>query len=247
MDQRPMDLDQFCCPTCDKLFFTKTVFKFHVKKKQCLKTFNKEQVSQGRSAVNSQLPKLFVSTNVDSTVKSSKNEVVNLHIVNNPKCDPVQNFLPIVDCSNIPQQRQKEQAAVYDKLKPHHCQECNKAFKRKELLQRHINIVHKKLKPFQCQDCHSFFAQKENLKVHFNSMHMKIKPFRCQECNRSYGDKSNFQLHIQRVHEKLKPYGCLVCKKTFSQNGHLQIHMNDVHFKIKPLERQKFQEPSEVK
>ena len=67
MDQRPMDQEQLCCPTCDKLFFTNMVFEFHIKKKQCL---NMQQVSQGKSAVNNHETQKLVSTNVDSTVKS---------------------------------------------------------------------------------------------------------------------------------------------------------------------------------
>eukprot|EP01083_Nonionella_stella_P228544 809820_1 len=49
--------------------------------------------------------------------------------------------------------------------KPFRCDTCNKSFKRKQTLQRHI-VVHTGEKQFQCMLCHKRYTQKNSLKTH---------------------------------------------------------------------------------
>ena len=215
----------FNCPSCDRCFYTKIMFKIHLEKEQCL---NKQQIGQVNE---NKVQEILYDANVGSTVKSPTN------VQNKEEFAQTQNCLPIVDCAKIPQQNQvfKEQAAnsifekIHDRVKSHQCQECNKTYRQKAYLQTHINFMHNNFNGFSCLQCNRSFVNNRTLQFHIKAVHEKLKPYRCYECNKLFSINKSLQLHIDCVHKKLKPFQCQQCIMSFGVKGNLQRHIKVVH------------------
>ena len=62
------------------------------------------------------------------------------------------------------------------------CDRCNKAFKIKRDLARHIDAVHLGIRNFKCNQCEKSFALGSGLKAHIEAVHMNIKKYKCDTC-----------------------------------------------------------------
>ena len=79
---------------------------------------------------------------------------------------------------------------------------CNKSYKTKFNLRRHINSFHLKLKNFKCEECSKCFVSKQNLKEHYY-IHTGEKLFQCPEakCGKRFRQASQLAVH-RRIHER---------------------------------------------
>ena len=79
-------------------------------------------------------------------------------------------------------------------INPFSCSQCGKAFKRKQLLEKHL-----KCHEYQCSHCASAFTTKDLLQLHletheqenalnFQDEH-KEKPFACNNCHLTFSQK----------------------------------------------------------
>jgi hypothetical protein len=68
---------------------------------------------------------------------------------------------------------------------------CNKAFKFKWILERHL-ISHKNLKQFKCSEdsCTKAYKSKENLTLHHRNIHLKEKPYNCRYCEAVFSHRN---------------------------------------------------------
>ena len=55
------------------------------------------------------------------------------------------------------------------------CIHCDKGFKYKYDLNRHIELVHEKSTKFECKFCGKIISNAGNLKIHIESVHEDIK------------------------------------------------------------------------
>jgi uncharacterized Zn-finger protein len=122
--------------------------------------------------------------------------------------------------------------------KKHKCtyEGCDKSFKDKGHLNRHIRTVHEGDKPHECEICNKTFGQKGYLDTHIRTVHEDDKPYECKICNKSFGHKGCLGRHIRNVHEDDKPHECNICNKFFGHKGTLITHIRTVHENIKPFE-----------
>ena len=60
---------------------------------------------------------------------------------------------------------------VVDKKKPHRCQHCTKAFRKKSNLYGHIKRVHEGQRPYPCHLCKKSFKMKQHLNTHIRGVH----------------------------------------------------------------------------
>lgn len=72
--------------------------------------------------------------------------------------------------------------------KPFQCNICNKKFKLKGSLQKHLRI-HSGEKLFHCDTCNRNFSQKGHLEEHIR-IHSGERPFHCNICDRKFTLKS---------------------------------------------------------
>eukprot|EP01084_Bolivina_argentea_P166020 288337_1 len=152
---------------------------------------------------------------------------------------------------------------VHSEERPYACDYCDKKFKDKCGLTRHVRIhnkpkitkkwkcsycnyetknkghltdhirVHSKEKPFACNQCNKRFKQKGYLKTHIR-IHTKEKPFECNYCNKRFRSKTNLNTHI-RVHTNERPYKCKFCDSAFKTSTDLRNHTR-IHTGERPYE-----------
>ncbi|XP_069362806.1 zinc finger protein 420-like isoform X2 [Maniola hyperantus] len=102
------------------------------------------------------------------------------------------------------------------------CDICQKMFKRKSLLIKHIQ-AHNKIKPYACAFCKFKTAHKGNLRYHVK-IHTGEKPFACEICNYRSTTNSHIVRHMQ-THTGEKRYACSSCNYKCARNSHLVRHM----------------------
>ena len=81
--------------------------------------------------------------------------------------------------------------------------DCDKVYRSKFNLKRHVEIAHLKIKRFECELCHGMYSSLQNLKEHRN-LHSGLKPFVCSVCKETFRQASQLSLH-KRVHMRPKP------------------------------------------
>lgn len=70
---------------------------------------------------------------------------------------------------------------------------------------RHINGVHKKLKPHECDQCNKAFAQKANL-IRHKRVHSGEKPYSCKLCRKRFREKHHLNMHYRAHESSASKY-----------------------------------------
>jgi len=83
--------------------------------------------------------------------------------------------------------------------KPHECDFCEKAFKRKDSMVRH-KMIHTGEKPHKCEVCGKAFVEKSALTVHMR-IHTGEKPHQCGICGKGYSAKKYLERHLKNDHD----------------------------------------------
>lgn len=105
----------------------------------------------------------------------------------------------------------------------HPCNACNKVYKKKYELNRHIRHHHLQQKSFLCDLCNARFYSKRGLSDHF-IRHTGGEMASCDVCGKTFSRTRTLKEHM-KIHEDDTRYQCEVCKKTFMQKNSLKSHM----------------------
>lgn len=126
----------------------------------------------------------------------------------------------------FPTQIKLEQHRLVPYTLMHKCPECDKSFRSKSVLTKHLashelpKIVPSRSptisEPAQCEECGQLLPNAYRLRAHMKSSHSSEKPFSCSLCSRRFKWKHSLQNHL-RVHTKEQPYACTHCPRTFAQ------------------------------
>ena len=100
------------------------------------------------------------------------------------------------------------------------CNECEKSFASKTVLEIHIGRKHLVTRDVPCLQCDKKFFDKHDLKNHITVVHNEERPFKCDECEYAFKRSSGYYEHKRR-HKDTKDYECPVCHKTFKNKKSL--------------------------
>ena len=109
------------------------------------------------------------------------------------------------------------------------CKLCEKSFKLKCRMQRHVKKVHEKASETKCELCKKSFYDVYCLQVHMNTFHNKKKNFICDSCDQRFVSKGALLIHTQVRHERSQTSNCDTCDKTFTSKRGLRNHLENVH------------------
>lgn len=142
-----------------------------------------------------------------------------------------------------------EHANKHHNLKEISCTVCEKLFKTKKILTRHMQNKHpsekivldktkkqlkienqlSKIKTYNCSDCAEQFSKISLLRKHKKSVHETLSDRTCNECNRIFKTKSSLKYHMKGFHERSLERVCDICAKIFSSQSSLQHHYKNFH------------------
>ena len=113
----------------------------------------------------------------------------------------------------------EEKLQIQNELK---CPECNKIFKEKHKLKRHM-MVHTGERPFQCISCSKYFSLEYNLRTH-ERIHSGEKPYVCEfpNCGKSFSQSGNLKTHSKSKHAKITEAPLLIKREERNLSLHQQ-------------------------
>lgn len=96
------------------------------------------------------------------------------------------------------------------------CQICNRSYRQKHNLTKHLNTHTKKvLFPCKAENCGKVFDVASTLRKHFQIMHTNVRDHGCSICGKRFAIASGLRGHMRTKHCTEKIHGCPECGKMF--------------------------------
>ena len=110
------------------------------------------------------------------------------------------------------------------------CLQCERTFRYKSALDRHIKIIHENQRNHVCTKCGKSFGLKYDLTKHYETYHDETSKVQrtCQICGKIFSKERNLQMHILAIHNE-KSFECEICAKKFSFKSAKDRHVKVVH------------------
>ena len=82
----------------------------------------------------------------------------------------------------------------------------------------------------KCPHCEKVFREKGNLKKHISSVHDKLRKFQCHLCDSTFTDSTPLRIHLKRHKaDPIKQFNCDICDKSFKIEDELKVHVKHIH------------------
>ncbi|XP_005111930.1 uncharacterized protein LOC101862846 [Aplysia californica] len=116
----------------------------------------------------------------------------------------------------------------------HSCNECEKVFRNRMHLQRHMRDVHgPELRPHLCDTCGKAFKRTDALQQH-KLVHLarsaRQLPFKCSTCSKAFRSQAHLKEHMS-MHSSERPYLCQYCGAAFKTQPVQKKHILTLHIK----------------
>ena len=111
------------------------------------------------------------------------------------------------------------------------CPVCGKNFKQKHSLVEH-QLIHTGERPFACKICAKTFRHRTTCRKH-EMLHTDIRLFTCEICGKDFKQRNSLKIHAV-VHTRERNHQCSVCNKMFTQKQALIRHYR-IHSGEKPF------------
>ena len=123
------------------------------------------------------------------------------------------------------------------------CEECNKAFYRKNHLNVHLkntvaHIKTERIKNVVCDKCGEGFFSNESLQSHLKRIHheYKINPEalvkKCETCAEEFHEPEMFDSHLKSCSKASKDFKCKYCDTKWASHLSLEMHIAISHKKL---------------
>ena len=114
---------------------------------------------------------------------------------------------------------------LHGNVVPEVCPYCQKEFREKRSMDKHIKAIHQAERPYICPipDCPETFRNQVELKNHHNR-HIKDYPFECDRCPMTFQKQDSLTTHY-RSHTGEKPFVCEICDKSFTSEKNKKVHV----------------------
>lgn len=127
-----------------------------------------------------------------------------------------------VNCGEIPSKRRPYKP----RNKPNMCTYCGRTFRRRYLLDTHLNI-HTGSKPHQCEMCGKQFRAVSTLTRHLRT-HEDRQEQQCKHCEKQFTHRSALLSHEMR-HTQVRRFACSGCNKSFYTRNQMDTHQRKLH------------------
>jgi len=108
---------------------------------------------------------------------------------------------------------------------PHKCPLCEKAFRKKYALERHLKSLLHQQTHYKCSICGRAFKTKVSFERHLQKVHSDEGCYKCEKCEKSFRRSAHFSKH-QQSHLIQTLYRCTssACGEVFETEDALMIH-----------------------
>ena len=126
--------------------------------------------------------------------------------------------------------RKRKRATIADETTERslECGQCDKTFRRRDHLNKHVLSIHTSERRFSCHICSKRYTSMGTLRQHMNNSHSQ-KMLSCQFCDKTFARNDHMQKHIQGVHLKERKYICQHCNKGYTSHGAMLQHIGKSH------------------
>ncbi|KAK3588005.1 hypothetical protein CHS0354_014536 [Potamilus streckersoni] len=120
----------------------------------------------------------------------------------------------------------RHKSDVHSEIRPHLCDLCGMAFKRRDALTAHkITHLDKSQRMYSviCPHCKKGFKSKAHLNEHL-AVHSSNRSFLCHICGAAFKTRAVQKKHLQTIHMNPRSYPCPSCQKRFNTKYALKRH-----------------------
>ncbi|CAL7933995.1 unnamed protein product [Xylocopa violacea] len=151
-----------------------------------------------------------------------------MQIENKPKVDTEEKG---TETTELEMEEEKETEIQWANPPPQYvrsvCPVCQKVFKTRRLMGRHLRSIHKKT--LSCDKCNKRYSTRQSLLTHQRS-HEDDYYLECPICHLRYKREAGLKNHQIRVHSNVEPkYMCDYCGKRYKLKFDLSKHIERIH------------------
>ena len=107
------------------------------------------------------------------------------------------------------------------------CDQCERKFYFKSLLQKHVMKVHENMRVI-CSECGGEFKDMKVLSGHRLTVHSNLQRFKCGLCQAKFRTNSAIRRHVQ-IHSNTYMFKCSLCDEQFKMGVPANRHRILVH------------------
>ena len=80
-----------------------------------------------------------------------------------------------------------------------------------------------------CPVCNKYYKERRHLLRHIKRTHSKTDKIKCNTCNIGFYEVARLERHVKIVHEGVRPFGCDKCAYKASSLYNLNLHRTKMH------------------